>query len=788
MPDTSEVVFANTAGAILDINGNTETIGSISGGGGSGGNIYIGTNGALTVSQFTNGTYAGTISGSGGSFTKSSYGVLTLSGANTYTGATTVSSGILTVSGSLSDSTAVSVSSGATYALGASDTIGSIAGAGTVSLSSHTLTAGGDNSSTSLSGIITGTGALTKAGTGTLTLSGSNTYTGKTTINGGTITLGANNVIPDTSEVVFADTSGATLNINGKTETIGSISGGGSNGGDITLGAGALTVSQFTNGTYAGVISGSGSFTKSSYGILTLSGANTYSGATTISGGTLIVSGSLSNSTAVTVDSGATYALGASDTIGSIAGAGTVSLSSYTLTAGGDNSDTSVSGTITGTNGALTKAGTGILTLSGSNSYTGKTIISAGAIKVGANNVMPDTSEVIISSGAVLNINSKTDTIGSLSGAGNITLDDSGAGGSGALTVNQFTFGDYSGVISGAGTFTKSSYGVLRFTSANTYTGATTVSGGDLIIMINSGIPNTSLSLTGSSRLLLLKDGLSLDVGTLSGDAGAIAWLYPNSTMTINQASDAIFAGVIKSNSNGGIVKAGTGALTLSGVNIYEGTTTVNAGALNLTTNNAIASSISVVLANTSGARLNINGTTQTIGALSGGGATGGNIALGSGGGALTISQRTYGEYSGVISGTGSFTKSGPAALKLNNTNTYSGNTILSGGEIILGISNALPTTTALSFTGASTKIMMLDESINQTIASLSSTFGLSNVSIFGYGGYVNNTFTVSQSGNSTFYGDFGGDFAFVKGGAGTLTLSGNRGSASVSVTGGAVN
>jgi hypothetical protein len=83
---------------------------------------------------------------------------------------------------------------------------------------------------------------------------------------------------------------------------------------------------------------------------------------------------------------------------------------------------------------------------------------------------------------------------------------------------------------------------------------------------------------------------------------------------------------------------------------------------------------------------------------------------------------------------------------------------------------------------------MMLDESINQTIASLSSTFGLSNVSIFGYGGYVNNTFTVSQSGNSTFYGDFGGDFAFVKGGAGTLTLSGNRGSASVSVTGGAVN
>jgi autotransporter-associated beta strand protein len=145
--------------------------------------------------------------------------------------------------------------------------------------------------------------------------------------------------------------------------------------------------------------------------------------------------------------------------------------------------------------------------LSGANTYTGKTTINAGIIKIDANNVMPDYSEVVLAntSGVALDVNGKTDTIGSISGGGasggNITL-ESGSG-TGALTVNQFTFGDYAGVISGAGSFTKSSYGVLRLTSANTYTGATAVTGGDLIIMINGGIPNTALSLTGSSRLLL---------------------------------------------------------------------------------------------------------------------------------------------------------------------------------------------------------------------------------------------------------------------------------------------
>jgi autotransporter-associated beta strand protein len=346
--------------------------------------------------------------------------------------------------------------------------------------------------------------------------------------------------------------------------------------------------------------------------------------------------------------------------------------------------------------------------------------------------------------------------------------------GTGALTVNQFTFGDYAGVISGSGSFTKSSYGVLRLTSVNPYTGATAVTGGDLIVMVNSGIPNTALSLTGTARLLLLKDGLSLDVGTLSGDAGALAWLYPNSVLTINQTGSGTFAGTIKDNTSGSVVKTGSGTLTLSGSNIYQGSTTVSAGTLSLSATNAITSSIAMNVA--SGANLNINGT-QTIGTLSGIG----NVNLSSG--VLTVSQGTFSEYSGVIGGTGSFTKSGVGVLKLNTVNTYSGNTILAAGEIIVGASNVLPTTSAVSFTGAS-RLLMLEEGISQGFSSLTSAAGLTS-SIFGYG---KSTFNLNQSSSSTFNGGLFGGFSFVKSGVGTLTLTSGAQGSVLTTTGGTVN
>ena len=84
----------------------------------------------------------------------------------------------------------------------------------------------------------------------------------------------------------------------------------------------------------------------------------------------------------MTVDGGATYNVAASDTVASIAGAGSITLGSNTLTSGGSNASTTFSGVISGSNGNIVKAGTGTLTLTGNNSYTGSTTISAGLLKI----------------------------------------------------------------------------------------------------------------------------------------------------------------------------------------------------------------------------------------------------------------------------------------------------------------------------------------------------------------------------------------------------------------------
>jgi autotransporter-associated beta strand protein len=96
---------------------------------------------------------------------------------------------VLRVAGgtAISDTSAVTVAAIAQLNLQASETIGSLAGSGTVQLNANALTTGGDNSDTSFAGEIIGTGALTKAGTGTFTLAGNNTYTGATTVNSGTL-------------------------------------------------------------------------------------------------------------------------------------------------------------------------------------------------------------------------------------------------------------------------------------------------------------------------------------------------------------------------------------------------------------------------------------------------------------------------------------------------------------------------------------------------------------------------------------------------------------------------
>ncbi len=135
----------------------------------------------------------------GRSYQNRASGVFTLSGANTYGGATNINAGTLRVgaANALPTLTAVTVASGAVFDVnGVNQTIGSLSCAGDTTLGAGALTTGGDNSSTTYSGTISGSGGLTKQGSGVFTLSGANTYGGATNINAGTLQAGAANTLP----------------------------------------------------------------------------------------------------------------------------------------------------------------------------------------------------------------------------------------------------------------------------------------------------------------------------------------------------------------------------------------------------------------------------------------------------------------------------------------------------------------------------------------------------------------------------------------------------------------
>ncbi|CAN7652240.1 hypothetical protein LJR016_005102 [Devosia sp. LjRoot16] len=172
--NTGAVVLDNTAGVNLVVT-DSETIGSLAGGGASGGNVQIAAGQTLTTGGANTSTsFAGIISGSGG-LTKAGSGTFILSGSNSYGGITTVAAGVLDVTGSLtgtsqlditggsfigygtsiSDTAAVNVSGSGLFDLRGSETIGALTNNSVVSLGGNNLT--GDVLTT---GVLSGTGTV----------------------------------------------------------------------------------------------------------------------------------------------------------------------------------------------------------------------------------------------------------------------------------------------------------------------------------------------------------------------------------------------------------------------------------------------------------------------------------------------------------------------------------------------------------------------------------------------------------------------------------------------------
>lgn len=450
---------------------------------GSGTALFSGaiTDGGTTVPALSQVVYSGS-------------GTLTLAAAgNNYTGQTTVNSGTVSLTGSLTGGSNVVVQNSGVF-------------------------------SESTTGSISGGSALTFSSSGVNVLAGANSYTGNTTISGGTLRL--NNASALGSTAVVNITGGRLDNVSG---TAFSSTGSGAIGGDINFGnAGETSANNITlTGTTAFNSTLARTVTLAGTG-LTVTMASTWQDNVDTAQNQLLVNGA-----------GNTLVLGGL-LLNNVAGGTT----SQTRLLSGTGNLTFTGAVANGASSAaqsLTYQGSGTLTLAGTNTYTGATLISSGKLQLGNGGT---TGSLSTSSAITTN--------------GNFTINRSNA-------VVQGT--DFSGSgIGGTGSFTQAGSGTTTFNATNTYTGTTTVAAGTLQIRGGSAIANNSAVSMGGGTLSVAgnsKEGAAASVvggvasGTNTVGLGALT-LTANSTLDFDSATNGnamVFAGGFN---------AGTSVLTIT--------------------------------------------------------------------------------------------------------------------------------------------------------------------------------------------------------------------------------
>ncbi len=282
-----------------------------------------------------------------------------------------------------------------------------------------TVHALGTGRSTTISAVVAGTGGLTKSGAGTLTLSAVNTYTGGTVIDGGILNFSQEASLGAVPTGFQADNltlnNGATLQLTaGGSTTLHANRG-------ITLGPGIQNISKGPNNVFlrlSSPITGSGGLNLYSTGGgngIRLMDANTYTGDTTIQAGftcALFHALALQNSTLDynTTKNGVFGLFAASPhtyTFGGLKGNKNLpALGTNSLQIGNNNQDTTYSGVISSTGGGITKIGTGTLTLSGANIYSGSTTVSDGVLKLGLTGSIAST-DIRLGGGGVFDVTAK---------------------------------------------------------------------------------------------------------------------------------------------------------------------------------------------------------------------------------------------------------------------------------------------------------------------------------------------------------------------------------------------
>jgi len=619
------------------------------------------------------------------------------------------------------------------------------------------------------------------------------------TIGGGGIDLTSANNSTNNFTIAAAVVLGAAQTFNvaaGRTLTV---SGTINNGGyDLTLaGAGANTLSGIISGAGNLVVAGNG-------GTWNLSGANTFTGNVTVRAGTLQVltnnkalgagSATLGDSSTLSTDDLALLATSASRTFSNDL---TVANFGNSTTLGGNNTGTTTfsgnltlnkdatlteagsgtvifSGNISGTSN-LTVTGSGTVQLKGTNDTNlGNVTISSGTLSIAGGSALGANSTVTIDSGANL-ATTANETIGTLTGAGNVTLSNAVV-----LTVganNQNT--TFSGIAQGGNAnsgLAKTGTATLTLNGASNYTGPTTVNSGTLLLDLSTNptgvlaatkptLGGGTLQVNGSSSGVSSQTlgNLTLTANTASaivvnGNGGTGTTLTLGSTWTRNAGStlniDISAANSILASSialTNGIINAGvtvtdstgtgfattsggnvvrftptnqlTSAATTQSVNYYDNTT----GTLTLSGTEKINS---LAINATSTGTLDLKGGTLTLTSLgvlnaATAGYTISNGTLGANNKEVIVHQTSSSDLTisaTVGSGSGSLTKDGTGNLILTNNNTYTGTTVISAGTLTLagtGGNQALAGTTSITLNSGGT---LLTNTGNQTNSSANVT------------------------------------------------------------------
>ena len=477
----------------------------------------------------------------------------------------------------------------ATTGLGLISGSGTISGTGAITMSAGTTVMPGLN----------GIGTLTVGNmtlNGTLQLDTTSTPTNDILAVNGTLTLGAGSVLilPNTNTYTSAAIDYTLATFSGLAGTFGTVTGTPA-GFQVVYGANSITLhnNSIVTNTWNGNLSG----------VWDLGATANWKGPSTFANGNVVIfDGTASGPNFTVTVTGGNVAPGSVtvDTTGH----------DYTLIS-------SAAAQITGTT-ALTKNGTGSLTLSGPASYTGGTTINNGTLKLGSANALPPTGTVLVGDTAVL------DTLNHNNILADLTVNGAVNGTGSTLQVNSLTLGSFAvfepnlklqgpvnaitpngltlpgnidlggatrvftvgagtgpelslnGVISNGG-LTKSGNGMLVLANpANSYTGGTTVTAGTLLVAVAGALPTgTGLTINGGT---LDANGLPLTLSSLAGSGGTLD--MNGAALNLAQSTSTAFTGAIIGN-NTTVTKTLNGVITLSGPgSTFSGGLIINAGAV----------------------------------------------------------------------------------------------------------------------------------------------------------------------------------------------------------------